>query len=118
MDQHVLVLRKKHYPMVFRGTIHPVTGALINTVAETENLNFRYITRRPVGICAKFIAINVENNHIKEVVIQGRCCGASEALCNLLVGKTPKRAIKLLEGIKCLSKTSSCADQIAKALQQ
>lgn len=118
MDQHVLVLREKLLPMVFRGSMDPITGATFNTVAESEKKDFKYITRRPDGICAKLIAINIEHNRIKEVTIQGKCCGASKAICKLLIGKTAERAIELLEGIKCLSMDSSCADQIAKALQQ
>lgn len=70
----------------------------------------------PTGICAKQIDVEVEGTTIKDVVIYGGCSGQSQALPALLRGMSVYEAVHRLQGIKCGSKESSCAAEIAKAL--
>ena len=49
--------------------------------------------------------------------ITGGCAGNTQGVAKLLVGMTVEDAISRLEGIRCGFKSTSCPDQISKALQ-
>lgn len=74
----------------------------------------------PSGVCAKHISIVLEddNKTIHSIKFLGGCQGNLKAIGILLHGKTTWEAIHLLEGITCGNKTTSCADQLAKALSE
>lgn len=70
----------------------------------------------PQGVCSKTMRISLEDNVIKEVKINGGCDGNGKAIAQLLIGMTREAAIDKLKGIHCGNKSTSCADQLAKAL--
>lgn len=63
----------------------------------------------------KMIA-EIKNNVISSFQIIGGCSGNTQAVSKLIIGKTIDETIKLLKGIKCGFKSTSCPDQIAKFL--
>jgi uncharacterized protein (TIGR03905 family) len=73
----------------------------------------RYQTK---GVCSSSIDIEVENNIIKFVEFSGGCNGNLKAISALVTGMKTEDAIKKLKGIRCGFKTTSCADQLALAL--
>ena len=79
-------------------------------------MKYRYT---PTGVCAKQIdvEINEEVPTISGVLIVGGCPGYSAALSKLLVGMDARNAVDMLQGVKCGTKQSSCAAEVAKALQ-
>ncbi len=77
-----------------------------------------HITYRPSGVCASRIEIDIENGIIHAASFRGGCSGNTQGVAALLVGMTVDEAISRLEGIKCGFKSTSCPDQLTKALKQ
>jgi len=71
----------------------------------------------PQGTCSTGIEIVVEDEIIKKVNFAGGCPGNLLAMSKLVTGMNVHEAIERLEGIRCGSKKTSCADQLAKALK-
>ena len=69
------------------------------------------------GTCSRQILFDVENNTVKNVKFIGGCLGNLQAVSRLVEGKTIDEVIFLLKGIQCRAGTS-CADQLARALEQ
>jgi len=75
------------------------------------------IQYKPVGVCASAITLDVEDDKICSVDIKGGCSGNLNGISNLLIGMDIHDVIKRLEGIRCGMKSTSCPDQIARALK-
>lgn len=72
----------------------------------------------PNGVCSKNMKIIVENNKIVSIDIIGGCQGYSHGVMSLLKGMDIDYIIERFDGVKCGFKSTSCPDQIAKALKQ
>lgn len=75
----------------------------------------RYITK---GTCSRAINLEVEDGVIKSVEFEGGCSGNTQGVSRLVEGMKTEDAIEKLSGIKCGMKSTSCPDQLAKALTQ
>lgn len=71
----------------------------------------------PSGVCSRKMIIDYENDKIVDVKVIGGCNGNLQGISKLLVGMDVHEAINRLEGIRCGMKSTSCPDQIAKALK-
>lgn len=70
------------------------------------------------GTCSRQILYDVtEDGLVTNVKFIGGCLGNLQAVARLVEGKTVDEVIFLLKGIQCRAGTS-CADQLAKALEQ
>lgn len=76
-----------------------------------------HITYTPTGVCSRKMEIDYENGKIVNIDVLGGCNGNLKGLACLLKGMEIEEAIKRLEGLTCGMKTTSCPDQIAKALK-
>ena len=76
------------------------------------------IVYSPSGVCSRKIEIDLDGDVIKNVKISGGCSGNTQGVSKLLVGMTADEAIRRLNGIQCGFKSTSCPDQIAKALNE
>lgn len=72
----------------------------------------------PEGVCSMQMIFEIENNIIKSLKILGGCPGNTVGVSKLVEGKDIETVIKLLKGIPCRDKGTSCPDQVAKALEQ
>lgn len=73
----------------------------------------------PKGVCSKYMEIIVDdNNIIQEVNITGGCAGNTLAVSKLLVGMSVEKAKDLLSGVSCGKRTTSCPNELSKALQE
>ena len=70
------------------------------------------------GVCSRRINIAVEDGIVKEVVFEGGCAGNTKGVAALCVGLTVDEVINRLSGIRCGFKSTSCPDQLAKALSE
>ena len=70
------------------------------------------------GICPSQIAFSLENGKIYDIVFTGGCPGNTAAIAKLLQGTDAARAVELLKGNDCGGKGTSCADQLAVAIEQ
>lgn len=71
----------------------------------------------PRGVCTRRIEITLEGDTIKEVCFMGGCSGNTQGVAALVAGMPAAEAIARLEGIRCGFKSTSCPDQLAKALR-
>ena len=78
-------------------------------------MEFVYKTR---GTCSTAIKINVEDGIVQEVVYSGGCNGNLKGIGSLVKGMPVDDVIARLEGLTCGFKSTSCPDQLAKALKQ
>lgn len=72
----------------------------------------------PRGVCSREYLIEVEDGVIQSVQIVGGCHGNLQGISSLLKGMNVEDAISRMEGIRCGMRSTSCPDQIAKALKQ
>ena len=68
------------------------------------------------GVCSSEIKFDIKDNKIKEVLFVGGCPGNALGLSSLLKGMNINEAIEKLSGIKYGKKSTSCPDQLSKAL--
>ena len=71
----------------------------------------------PRGVCSRNITIELKDDVIESVKVVGGCSGNLQGLSSLLRGMRREDAIQRLGGIRCGMKSTSCPDQIAKALK-
>ena len=76
------------------------------------------ITYTPRGVCSRKMTVDVENDIIREVKIEGGCNGNLQGISNLIVGMNVEDAIQKMKGIRCGFKPTSCPDQLAIALER
>ena len=74
----------------------------------------RYKTQ---GTCSSAIDLEVEDGIIKSVAFTGGCHGNLQGISRLVEGMKVEDAIARLKGIRCGFKTTSCPDQLARALE-
>ena len=67
--------------------------------------------------CSSSIDFEIEDNTIQSVVFTGGCNGNLQGISSLVRGMNIDDAISKLKGIKCGMKSTSCPDQLAKALE-
>lgn len=70
------------------------------------------------GVCSTEIDIELEDDKVKSVRFKGGCSGNASGISNLVVGMSIDEVISRLEGIKCGFKSTSCPDQLSKALKE
>ena len=75
-------------------------------------------TYKPEGVCSYKMIIEVEEDTIKKVTIEGGCAGNTVGVSRLVEGMKIEEAIKRLKGIQCGYKGTSCPDQLAIALEK
>ena len=78
-------------------------------------MKFLYKTQ---GTCSSFIELDVEDGVINNVSFIGGCHGNLQGICSLVKGMRVGDVLSKLEGIRCGSKTTSCLDQLCKALRE
>lgn len=78
-------------------------------------MEYRY---KPQGVCSREMIFEIEGDIVESVKIVGGCAGNTLGLSNLIKGMKIKDVIEKLKGIPCGFKTTSCPDQLAKALEE
>lgn len=73
---------------------------------------------RPKGVCSQSIDFDIEDNKVKNVSFVGGCSGSLQGISRLIEGMDVNEAISRIEGIRCGFKSTSCPDQLAKALKE
>ena len=75
-------------------------------------------TYQPKGVCARQIHFSIEDGKLHQVHFDGGCPGNLSAIGKLLEGRDAKEASALLRGNLCGTKSTSCADQLAQAIER
>ena len=74
-------------------------------------------TYRTNGVCSRNIHIDIEDGIVKGVKFEGGCNGNTKGISSLVEGMKVEDVIERLQGIRCGFKSTSCPDQLAKALE-
>ena len=75
-------------------------------------------TFKPQGVCSMEMQVDIEDGIIKEAKIVGGCPGNTVGVSRLVAGMKVDDAIKLLKGIPCGIRGTSCPDQFARGLEK
>ena len=75
-------------------------------------------TFKPKGVCSREFKISHENGIIKKFDVVGGCPGNLTAVGLLIEGKPIEEIAQKLKGVRCGTRSTSCADQLAIALQE
>ena len=78
-------------------------------------MRYKYATK---GTCSRLIEFTVEDGILKDVVYTGGCGGNLKGIGKLVEGMKVEDVIERIEGIRCGLKSTSCPDQLAKALKE
>lgn len=70
----------------------------------------------PQGVCTRNIAFDIIDGKIQNLKFMGGCAGNLLAISKLVNGKDAKSIADTLRGNDCRGKGTSCADQLAKAI--
>lgn len=76
------------------------------------------ITYKTTGVCSRKIVFDIEDNKLYNVIFEGGCQGNLAAISKLVEGRNINEIIALLEGNTCGLKSTSCADQLVKAIKE
>lgn len=75
-------------------------------------------TYQPKGVCSRQLKFTVQDNKLHDVEFTGGCHGNLQGIGRLVEGMDIDEVISRVEGITCGNKSTSCPDQLAKALQE
>ncbi len=70
------------------------------------------------GTCSSEIRFDVQNKIITDIEFISGCPGNLIGIQSLVKGQEVEKVIDRLKGIRCGSKSTSCPDQLALALEE
>lgn len=70
------------------------------------------------GTCSTHIEIEVEDGVLKEIAYWGGCNGNLQGISRLVKGMKVTDVIARLEGVRCGTRSTSCPDQLCRALHE
>ncbi len=71
----------------------------------------------PRGVCSRHIAFELDGDALRSVQFTGGCDGNLKAIAKLVEGKPAAGVAQLLRGNTCGPRSTSCADQLAQAIE-
>ena len=77
-----------------------------------------HVTFTPKGVCSIHIYFDLEDGKLYNVRFIGGCNGNLKAIGRLVEGKDAKEVAEILRGNTCGMKGTSCADQLARAIDE
>lgn len=77
-----------------------------------------HVSFNPKGVCSIKIDFDVEDGKLYNVQFLGGCNGNLKAIGRLVEGKDAKEVADILRGNTCGMKPTSCADQLARAIDE
>ena len=70
------------------------------------------------GVCAKLITFDLEDGKLHNVKFFGGCPGNLQAIPKLIEGADADHIARILRGNQCANRGTSCADQLAIAIDE
>ncbi|MBP5702017.1 MAG: TIGR03905 family TSCPD domain-containing protein [Lachnospiraceae bacterium] len=75
-----------------------------------------HVTFTPSGVCSRQIDFDIDDGKIRNLAFVGGCNGNLKAIGRLVEGKNASEVADILRGNLCQTRGTSCADQLAKAI--
>lgn len=76
--------------------------------------HYTYITE---GTCSRMIELDIDGDKVYNISFTGGCNGNLKALSIVLEGFTINQITERFEGLTCGNRSTSCADQLCKAVK-
>lgn len=73
---------------------------------------------RTAGTCSVQVSFDIENGKVYNVAFLGGCNGNLKAIGKLCEGMDGHKLVETLKGNTCGHKPTSCADQLARAVEK
>lgn len=73
---------------------------------------------RPQGVCSQLMTVEVEDGVVLRMEVMGGCDGNLQGISQLVKGRPAEEVVRLLKGIRCGYKDTSCPDQLAQGLEK
>ena len=70
------------------------------------------------GVCARSISFSIGGGKIGNVKFTGGCPGNTAAIAKLVEGADAKKIADILRGNDCGGRGTSCADQLARGIDE
>lgn len=77
----------------------------------------KHIEYQTSGTCSRMIIVDIEDDVVTDCKFVSGCSGNTQGVSALVKGMKVEEAIKRLKGIKCGMRSTSCPDQLSKALE-
>ena len=78
----------------------------------------KHIEYNTKGTCSRKVILDIEDEVITDCSFVAGCPGNTMGVATLVKGMSVAEAISRLKGIKCGTKSTSCPDQLARALEE
>ena len=78
----------------------------------------KHIEYKTQGTCSRAVIVDVEDGVITDCQFVGGCSGNTQGVASLVKGMKAEDAIKKIKGIKCGPRSTSCPDQLSRALEE
>ena len=88
---------------------------MVKNVRYAKVNSYTYI---PKGVCPKLISFDIEDEKLHNIRFTGGCPGNLQMIGKLMEGSDARKAIETLKGNNCAGKGTSCADQLANAIEE
>ena len=75
-------------------------------------------TYKTSGTCSSQISFDIEDGIIRNLAFTGGCNGNLKAISKLCEGRDARETAALLRGNTCGPRATSCADQLARAIEE
>ena len=80
--------------------------------------DFMKYSFQPKGVCSALITFEITDGILSSVIFRGGCDGNLKAISKLVEGMECEKVIKILRGNDCRGRGTSCADQLAIAIER
>ena len=77
----------------------------------------KHVEYNTKGTCSRKVIVDIDDGVITDCSFVAGCPGNTMGVASLVKGMTVKEAIERLKGIRCGTKSTSCPDQLARALE-
>ena len=77
-----------------------------------------HVTSKTSQVCSTRIDFDLIDGKVYNVVFTGGCNGNLKAIGKLVEGMDRNDLVRILKGNTCGSSTTSCADQLAQAVEK
>ena len=79
----------------------------------------KHIVYKTTGTCSQQIELDIDDeNRVQNVQFLGGCNGNLQGIAQLVRGMKVEDVKSRLDGIRCGYKSTSCPDQLVRALEQ
>ena len=72
----------------------------------------------PKGVCPMKLEFDLDDDRVSNIQFTGGCNGNLKAISKLLEGQSAAEAVRILKGNDCNGRGTSCADQLAQAVEK